>query len=95
MIKQASDTGRNEMTKNISVSQFPLTEDNIEVSLWVTSPQNDALGIITKVRVGESDSYIDIEWLDGGPTQHPMSEIIEDAIIKGAVAASLLPEWSR
>ena len=83
------------MAKNISVSQYPLSANLIETGLWVTSPEADAIGVVAQVIVGENDSYVTIDWFDGGPTQHPMSELIEDAIIKGAVAASLLPEWSR
>lgn len=93
MVKQQSEQG-DEM-KSISVSQFPLTAENIAVNLWVTATAKDALGIIIRIHKGENDSYADIEWLDGAPTQHAVSGLIGDAVIKGAVASSLIPEWSR
>lgn len=83
------------MTKIISVSQYQLKADLIETGAWVVSREEDAIGIITDVRKGESDSYVFINWFDGGPTQHSVSDLIRDDVVKGATASSSLPDWAR
>jgi hypothetical protein len=84
------------MAITVSVSSFPITRENVELHMWVVYPDSeDAIGIITELKAGENDKYVSIAWFDGGSTQHPLLELIDEGFILGAVATSTLPEWAK